>query len=541
MLITLLSQDSFSSVKRIVICFLTICLAIGFWLISNIAWSQAPAFKSFPLPERFQGANTEKLVSDAFKKLVTTRDLSSMSDRERGMASFYLNRYLPWKLTQKENLPIVAKTIRKMGEDLARAQRMGTAGAPAFLSYWFQGLKAMAEGDYMPATRINAAIALGRLRSRTFDPSAGSPPQSYSAALPVLLALYENQDQPDGVRAAALQGLANHTKFGFVSMPSNVKLSLAKSMQTLLRSKTPEGRQDEAHAFMQRYAVDVLRYLLPTRDTSFAKELVSVSADPERSELITLYAASHLGDLPQSVSGAAGDPKNVLPNWSKRALACIESEIARLEALERPQPVPSQPPSPDTFLGRKSEPETVNNMMDMGSMGMDDMAMMDMGQGDMGMEDMSMLEGMDMMGAMGMGMMPTQAKPQPPEVDLSRRYLNSVFQTLLLGACGSRKGAPKGEPSGLMAAVPDDAKPEVSQWIAAISPIVDQLNNDTLDTRESWLDALQAQRIAVASLAGVEIELDSKPEVQDEFPDMLPGLGGFAPDDVEPALALPGI
>lgn len=514
------------------------------WFLCNLTYGQAPPAKTFPLEERFRTPQVEKMVSDAFKKLNTARELSELSDRERSMAAFYLNRFLPWKLTQPENASEISPTVRSLMDTLSRSQKMNSPGASAILSYWFQGLKALAEGDYAPSARINAAIALGQLKLRQYDATRSAAPVPYTSALPVLTSLYENESNPDGVRAAALHGLAEYTKFGFVSMPGDAKAKLASLMKALLNDAPPEGRSAAAHAYLQRYAVDILGSLLPKQDTSLATQLVSISSTVERPDIIALYSASTLGQLDQTLAGSAPEPSTILSNWSKRIFATFESEIARLEALERPSPASPQPPTPDTFLGRKQDARAnsanmMNGMMDeMDMMGMDEMDGMDM----MEMDDMDMMD-MDMMGmgmGMGMGMMPA-AKPQPPEVSLSRRLINDVIQQLMLGAVGARTGGIPKTPSGLLTAAPEDKRAAIEEWVAQIEPVVVAINDPALDDRDKWLEALAAQRIVMAPLAGVEIEVEEAPE-EDVFPD-LPFMMGVPARGLEeePPAGLPGM
>ena len=54
------------------------------------------------------------------------------------------------------------------------------------------------------------------------------------------------------------------------------------------------------------------------------------------------------------LQGQVQAPKKVLDSWSKRVLAAFESELARLDGLERPPADRTQPVKPETLLEKKT-------------------------------------------------------------------------------------------------------------------------------------------------------------------------------------------
>ncbi|MCC9643398.1 hypothetical protein LOC71_14025 [Rhodopirellula sp. JC740] len=534
-------------VKRIWI----LCAAVVIcWLLSNVASAQQYATINLPAeqvtPERI--AERER----AAKTLATTRKLEQMSAGERKNAEIYMQHIVPYLMVRKENLNQIGPMLSSLEKSLNTAQRINNPGKGEFLKHLYVGMSKVAKGNYIPAARINAILVLGRLDYTPYDGTTGRPPVPLAArvgpAFDQLVALYENEQEVDGVRAAALQSLHRTTMYGFPYMQDASKAKLSTLMTQLLESPAPEGRDPKAHAYLQRSAVDILHYLSTPQDTDLGKQLISISTDEEKPDLIALYSAEQIGQMTSQLDGQVADVDGVLKSWTRRAFDTVESELQRLKALDRTRKTAvKQPPSPESFLGlkesKKKKDKARSSAMRGGmGMGMEDMMMSGMDM-DMGMED-SMMSGMEMdmgmedmmMSGMGMmGRMPA-AKPQPPEVSLSRRRITKVLQQVLRGAAGTPLAEVPEDPSGLLAGVSDENKKIVQDWINDIKPVADAINDDQLDDQKKWIESLEEQRIVLADLAGVELE-DADNDLGD---DGMGPLNGGLPGFGLPGAGLPG-
>ncbi|MFG0266654.1 MAG: hypothetical protein ACF8AM_16130 [Rhodopirellula sp. JB055] len=528
------------------------------WLFSGIAFGQA--FETINLPAA--AVTPEKIAGyeRAAKTLASTRKAEQLTDDVKKDARIYIEYIVPYKMVRKEYLKEMAPMLAALEKSVSRAQGSNTPGKTILLKNVYNGMTKVAKGNYIPAARINAVLVLGRLDSLPYDGNSGRPPRPLGAVVPALfntlVGLYEDEQEVDGVRAAALQSLHRIAMYGFPSLKAENKAKLTQVMTDLLEAPAPEGRDAKAHAYLQRFAVDILHYISTPQDKTLGKQLISISTNEEQPDLIALYSASQLGDMSTELEGQVADTEGVLKSWSRRAFATVESEINRLNALDRTTTMAvKQPPSPDTFLGVKEEKKkqkdksrTGAGMMGggmgmgmddmMGGMGMDDSMMMDgmdMGMGMDGMEGMGMDE---MMGGMGMGMMgrTPAAKPQPPEVSLSRRRITMVLQQLLRGAVGSPVAEVPNTPSGLISAASDEDKKTLTSWVDDIRPIAEAINDDMLDDKKKWMESLEEQRVALAKLAGVELSGEDEDNGGDRRAVGLPMLG--LPGD-QPA-ALPG-
>lgn len=523
------------------------------WLFSGIVSAQqyevidSPAAKL--TPDQIEG------YERAAKTLATTRKKELLTSEVMKGATIYIEHIVPYQIVRKENLNKMGPMLASLEKSLTNAQRIDNPGKTELLKRIYNGMSKVASGNHIPAARINAILVLGRLDSAPYDSPSGRPPVPlaavFSPLLESLVSLYENEEEVDGVRAAALQALHRTVKYGFSSMKAEPKAKLKQLMTALLDAPAPEGRDPKAHAYLQRSAVDILHYISAPDDTTLGKQLISISTDEKKPELIALYSAAQLGDLTKQLDGQVADTDGVLKSWSRRAFNAVESELKRLQARDQTTTTAvKQPPNPETFLGVKEEKKkkdksragsTMGGGMDMGMDAMMSGMDMDMGMGsDSMMMDMDM--GMDsMMGGMGMGMMgrtPT-AKPQPPEVSLSRRRITYVLQQLMQGAVGSQVAKIPENPRGLIAAASDEDKKVLEAWMDDIRPIAEAINDDMLDDKKKWLESLEEQRVVLAKLAGVE--LSDEEEVIGDFeraPGGLPGFGAGLPSG-EPAAGLP--
>ncbi|EKK03373.1 hypothetical protein RBSH_01292 [Rhodopirellula baltica SH28] len=517
------------------------------WLFSGIASGQKYEVIDSPAaqlsPEQIAG------YERATKTLSSTRKKEQLTDDVLRGATIYVEHVVPYQIVRKENLNKMGPMLASLEKSLTNAQRINNPGKTELLKRIYNGMNKVATGNYIPAARINAILVLGRLDSNPYDGATGRPPVPLAAGFAplfnTLVGLYENEEEVDGVRAAALQALHRTAMYGFTSLKDAPKAKLTQLMTDLLDAPAPEGRDPKAHAYLQRSAVDILHYIGTPDDTSLGKQLISISTDEEKPDLIALYSAAQLGDMTTQLKGQVADTDGVLKSWSRRAFDTVESELKRLQARDRNTTMTvKQPPNPETFLGVKEEKKKKKDKSRAGGsmmgggmgMGMD----MDMGMGmDSMMEggmDMDMGMGSDMMmeGGMGMGMgmgmmggMPA-AKPQPPEVSLSRRRITYVLQQIMQGAVGSPEAEIPKNPRGLIAAASDEDKKVLTSWVDDIRPIAEAINDDQLDDKKKWLDSLEEQRVSLAKLAGVE--LTNEDEEGDNFDGILggglPGMGG---------------
>ncbi|QDV44706.1 hypothetical protein Enr13x_45740 [Stieleria neptunia] len=481
----------------------------------------------------------------------TTRDLSGFSQTKLAVVQRYFQQYVPAKITQPDATHQINDVMGHVRAVMDSAVRSQTPGAGSVMRWLYAGLKPVALGNYQPAARINAIQFIAGL-SRP-PAQRGGVPKPYSFVLTDLKTIYDDVNNPDGVRAAALKGIERYVRYSPSNDPTlqGVKDSLTQSMVQLLESDPPTGRDELAHAFLQRYAVSILTQM--STDATYGKQFVSISTNEDKPNLIALHSAAAIARLPGKMPEGEVETQEVLKQWSKRVLAAYQDELARLAKLEKSTGTPTirQPAAPETFLKETKDPNEKTplapGMRGESMMGMDEMYDMDM-EMDMGtgMEMEMDMEGMMEMSMMGMGMRTMAAKPQPAEIVASRKKLNYILQQVLLGVTGEGKVVEDVESiqatGGLMASTPADALDATKQWLTSLFDVTNQLNDTTLDTRRKYVTALQEQVATLEALAeGKAVQQRAAIDAPVfRFGNPLDPVGeAEAPADGEPAPAAP--
>jgi hypothetical protein len=513
-------------------------------LLSVVASGQQVKYDMLPVDERI-----DKILDSVQREARTysqTRDLASVPDRTKRIAETYFRRYLPAKITQLDSTHQINELMEHATGSMRSALRMQSPAAGDLMRWLYGGLKPVAMGNYLPAARINAIHFISHLDR----PAArGGVPQPYPFVLKDMRQIYDDANNPDGVRAAALQGIERFVRYTPTEeIPAADRQALTQAMTDLLQADPPRGRDDLAHAFLQRYAVSILSNL--STDASIGKQFVSVSTNDSKPNLIALHSAAAVGTLPGKMAEGDVETKEVLKQWAKRILTAYQNEIDRLEAMERPTTTSRfQPPPPESFVRETKDPNE-RAMPRMG--GMEEGMMMGEGMMEEGMmmmeDDMMMMED-SMMGMEGMmygGMMPgmTVEKAQPAEIIASRKKLNFVLQQVLLGVTGSSEKVEDVESiqptAGLIAATPADNVDAVKSWVQSVNDLTTNLNDTSIGTEREFIKMLSEQLESLESLASgrkATVKMYEVPMFDDFGAPANPAAE--APADGEPAAANP--
>lgn len=462
-----------------------------------------------------------------------TKQFANSGQGNTASVNGYYAFYVPAKMTAPDGIKHISELMEEATTLLGRAELSNRTNVVRTLSEYLKvGMEKVAKGNHHPAARINAILMLSRLNSRPANLVTKAPPVPRADVLPILMAIYQDENNSDGIRAAALTGIHRQTVYGFPQIPQGDRDTIRNLSTELLDGAAPSGRSEKAHAYLQRYAVDMLDVLRPADDKQLATKLISISTTPEKPDLIALYAAERLASMSKDLEGQIEKPEDLLNSWTKRVLAAYEAEVARVEGLDRPISTVLQPPKPETFLSTDASQRSPMGGSTSGRGEEDEMAggmseMMELGSGpDLGERDESDEMEMGLMGGFGssMGGPVIQAEPQPPEVRVSRSKINGVLQQVHLAVTGKAAIGKPRVPAGLLAAVSDaEKKKEIEAWIEEMKPVVEELNDPMLDTRDKWLDKLKEQVEVLKEMVGEEKEGVEKAVEDDELDgDILP-------------------
>ncbi|MCA9140776.1 MAG: hypothetical protein KDB00_28585 [Planctomycetales bacterium] len=492
-----------STRMRVLMLFLTLgCIAI----LAATASGQGVKYDVLEVEKAID--DNMKLVQREARTYATSRDISTIAPNRAATVQRYFQQYVPAKITQPDSMYLINDLMGHARSTLQSAVRSQTPGARNVMRWLYAGLKPVAVGNYHPAARINAIQFIANLSAPPTQ--RGGLPVPYPFVLTDMKEIYDNPSNPDAVRAAALQGLERYVRYTSPTDPrlQAAKADLTQAMTQLLESEAPAGRDKLAHAFLQRYAVNILTNL--STDASLAKQLVNISTNEANPDLIALHSAAAIAQLPGKMAEGDVETKEVLKQWSKRVLDAYQSELDRLAKLEKAGPtMTTQPAPPESYLKETKDPnEKVAGRTMMGA-GMADMYSMDDDMYDGMDQEMDMMEMMQGMGAMsgmsGGGMTMAVEAPQPPEVVASRRKLNYALQQVVIGVTGKGKTVEDVDSiqatSGLLASTPADSLDATKQWLKSVFELTTQLNDKTLSTRRNYITALESQVEALTALS----------------------------------------
>ncbi len=501
---------------------------------------QEPAKKGYDVIKLHQAYDLEENQ----KKMKTqARAFAGVGQSNPVLAKMYFETFVPAKMTDPKMLGEMGDMVGNASALLSRAQRSKNPKAPQILRWMFDGMSKVAQGNYHPPARVNALLVLGRLDAAAADQVAQTPPRPLPNTFPILMKAYEDENNPDGVRAAALQGIRRHALLR--NLPAADKTKVETEMKALLAAEPPAGRSPEAHAYLQRFAVDILNMTRAPEDPSLGTQLVSISTESDKPALIALYSVAKLGTMGETMKGQVKNTDQVLDAWSGRIVEAFQSEVARLEALKRIPKAKLQPPTPGEFLRNKREPEKKGPSMMGGPENAEAMMMAMMGgDGEMmeGPSDADYMEQenmmmMMMMGGEGPGGIGTITNPQPPEVIASRRKLNHVIQQIHLGVTGKPTSGMPSTPGGMLAMVDDADKAKIEAWVDKTAVLLETLNDPALDKRETYLEALVAEIEALGGSVDKANKKAADAAADDELRDLLGG--GEEPAAAAKAVAAP--
>ncbi|MEO1524962.1 MAG: hypothetical protein AAFX06_05975 [Planctomycetota bacterium] len=502
-------------------------------LFASTAAGQAPKYEVLKLNPQIDNPTAAKQMSREAALYTLASDLAAVPQRRAKFAEVFFLQYVPAKLTQPDSVHEVSELMNQANTLLSRAVRSRRPSAGKILRWMYAGLKPIAVGNYQPTARINAIQFISKLAKPAAK--SGMPPVPYPFVATDLMPIYADASAPEGVRAAALHGLERFVRYSENVDPA-LKTQLTTEMKKLLDEEAPAGRDSMVHAFLQRYAVSILTNL--NSEPTLGTQLVSVSTDEKKPDLIALHSAASLGTLQTKLKPEDVKTEEVLKQWTERVLKSFESEAARLDALSNKTGANgvTQPSPPDSWVSKKKQDEDEGKAQTASAAGMEGMmgmGTMDMGgAGDMDME-MGMMGGMEMMGGSmgglgGLGGVTKKVK-QPAEVVASRKKLNYTIQSLWLGVTGTSKPVedltelkPEG---GIMVATAPKKMEAVNKWLETINEVATAINDTSVGETNSYRKIVGDQlEVLKDYLEGKSDEI--KPD--GDFPDFEDPLVGFS-------------
>ncbi len=154
----------------------------------------------------------------------------------------------------------------------------------ALVKQSLESLTKIVKGNYHPASRVNAMLAIGELNAK--DVSGSESPTPSPEALAILLATIGDKDQLDAVKVAAWVGLARHAALPFEKAEAK-KQVLDAALKRI--SESDESTPDKV--WMRLQAAQTLGALRTAGENGAALHKLAELIGDEKSSLLSRTAA----------------------------------------------------------------------------------------------------------------------------------------------------------------------------------------------------------------------------------------------------------
>ncbi len=178
-------------------------------------------------------------------------------DAQRRLLEEYYSKYALARWTLKENEGKLSDgTARSFRRELRNDLTYPRSGAhDALNEIALNVLQGIAKGNYHPAARYNAMMAIGELNE--IEPQGSDPGKPWNKTVPVMLAAVADPQQADYVRVAALLGVLRHVRAK--GLTDELRQNVTDACLRLVNAtQPPAGRTPDGHAWLKAQAADIL-------------------------------------------------------------------------------------------------------------------------------------------------------------------------------------------------------------------------------------------------------------------------------------------
>lgn len=265
----------------------------------------------------------------------------SFAGNEATFEEYYVKFLFPsWTLTDEEHLGVLAKDRdRFLTVDLGKSTG---AVHDKLVELTNTKMSLIAQDqDLHPGVRYNAVLVLGALNAKEADRVARTNPEPLPKALPVLEGLFQNAEESDAVRVAALLGILRHLEWDDyrVSTPKLAADHKAAMVQDLIAlaqtTEPPAGRSLEGHTWMRRRALDGLMFVSlagpSPKIADVLEKLIAADAEPIALRCTAADIMGRLNYKAPVLPAAEVNGKQL----GLLALAACQAELTRLENHEK--------------------------------------------------------------------------------------------------------------------------------------------------------------------------------------------------------------
>jgi hypothetical protein len=247
------------------------------------------------------------------------------NNQEKALVRDYFQKYFFAKWTLQKNIKDLPKFRNELRTSFFQVAETGDT-YKELNDLTLEMMRKLAKGNYHPAVRINAVMAIGEMNSSM--KTGVTTPEPLPGALLELLSLLENKDMPDSVRVTCMNGIVRHAAFN-ANMPADVHAKLLEVMVRLATAKPPKNAAADGHYWMLARAMETFGLLGSLGPNNVVFDTLKNTADDAALPLFVRRAAVEaFGGL--NYSGAAGLPvADALAAVGRFTLAACDDELAK--------------------------------------------------------------------------------------------------------------------------------------------------------------------------------------------------------------------
>lgn len=465
------------------------CVVGAIALAGIFSWSAAvPAvaqnasmYQALPIDQQL--AADEKAVKNL--ALVKGRILmGSVPLDEQGAQQFdrwYKGYFFP-SFTKPDELSTLTDKREELKKDLRVVKSAAVHDRLLTVTFaYMKGIVQSPKYNFHPAVRFNAMLMIGDL-NQTEASVQQRFPDPYPPALDVMVQEFNNPNQTDAVRVAAMLGMLRHAKLDWTRqsnqrIPAATRTAIVNDMLALLKSKDPPGsRTPEGHAWMQRLASEVVGALGAVGPMDEVNQVLATMVEDQEAPLPLRGSAARAWKfvMPPSQPKPSLDASQLSLKLAGLAVDACRKELERLEEEQEKAKLPTATGGGGYYGGYMGG--MMEGMMS-GMMSGGYEEEMESEMGGYGGEEMYGEEGMEMemggyggeYGGYGYGG-GTTAKPKDPLMDPFRRRIKTHLVAVQAGLAGAAKLAGGGPQQPQVA----DVTQKINDLLAATDPVVEE-------------------------------------------------------------------
>ena len=242
-----------------------------------------------------QAANVQRMLKEG--------NFTAVANGQDVLRDYYEKYFFPsWtKAANRSKLQQLRSQL--IVTELGNYARSGGPPRDALVQIAFNTLSSYVKNDQLdPAVRVSALLAIGELNERERPTGGGmQPPVPLASALPVLVSVLKDPQQPDALRLAALVGVERHCAAGIADTNFRDTEVIPLLAQIAADKNVPAGKDAKVCEWFRVRAIDVLAITgQGGPNGQYIQMVLGFVVDDQESPKVRLAASKALGSFDYS-------------------------------------------------------------------------------------------------------------------------------------------------------------------------------------------------------------------------------------------------